>query len=350
MPGSETCVVCLGVPAFHEERFLARMRALPGVQPDPLPIDPGAEWATVPPAEPFPEPPPWALGVESERAACYARADVFVSLHTPDRLVERAPRLKWVQGIGAGVEQFGKAGLGPRHPVILTNASGTSSNSMAEWVIGRLLQVWKRFRETDQHQTDHVFERTYGRTFAGSTIGIVGLGNIGVATAARARALGCHTLGLKRSATKGDSSEDVDGLFGPADLHEMLGLCDAVVVAAPDTPDTFHIIDDKALQAMRDDAVLVNVARGPLVDEAAVADAIRSNQIGAAVLDVFDPEPLEPKSPLWDLPGVYISAHSSVSVDRYMDDVFDLFIDNLERYLAGETLRNVVDMKALGFG
>ena len=100
---------------------------------------------------------------------------------------------------------------------------------------------------------------------------------------------------------------------------------------------------------MRSDAVLVNVARGALLDEAALADAMRAGKLGAAVLDVFDPEPLDPGSPLWDLPGVYISAHSSVSVDRYMEDVFDLFVDNVERFVEGKPLRNVVDMESLGF-
>lgn len=350
MASSEECVVCLGLPAFHDERHLARLREIPGVRPEILPIDVGGEWATISPSEAFPEPPPWASGQGEARDACYARANVFVSLHAPDQLLTRAPDLRWVQAAGAGVEQFGKAGLTPGGPVVLTNAAGVSSTSMAEWVIGRLLQVWKRFREADLHQAGHRFERTYGRTFAGSTLGIVGLGHIGVATAQRARALGCRALGLKRSARRGDPSDEVDELFGPGELHELLEQSDAVVVAAPDTPETHHLIDAAALASMRSDAVLVNVARGPLVDEAAVADAMRKGQIGAAVLDVFDPEPLDPTSPLWDLPGVYISAHSSVSVDRYMDDVFDLFVDNLARYVRGEPLRNVVDMAALGFG
>lgn len=96
-------------------------------------------------------------------------------------------------------------------------------------------------------------------------------------------------------------------------------------------------------------AVLVNVARGTLVDEKELARVMQEEPLAAAVLDVFDPEPLDPASPLWDLPNVFISAHSSVSVDRYMDDVFELFFDNVKRFVAGEPLRNVVDMKAVGF-
>ena len=96
-------------------------------------------------------------------------------------------------------------------------------------------------------------------------------------------------------------------------------------------------------------AVLVNVARGTLVDEVELARVMRDEPLAAAVLDVFDPEPLDPTSPLWDLPNVYVSAHSSVSVDRYMDDVFALFLDNLERFQNGSALRNEIDMKSLGF-
>jgi phosphoglycerate dehydrogenase-like enzyme len=340
--------VCIGFPPLQEPHYLERLRALPGVEPTLLPIDPDGEWATVSPGKPFPEPPPWARSVAEERIAALAEAEVLLALHAPDRLGERAPRLRWIQGAGAGMEQFGLAGL-PRNRVVVTNASGLGAPSMAEWVIGRLLQVWKRFRECDAYQREHAFTRTYGRTFAGSTIGIVGLGAIGGAVGVRARALGCRVLGLRRSARPGDRCEEADVLHPPEGLHELLAASDAVVIAAPATPDTHHLIDARALAAMKRSAVLVNVARGSLVDEAELARVMREEPLAAAILDVFDPEPLDPGSPLWDLPNVYISAHSSVSVDRYMDDVFDLFFDNLERFLAGRPLRNAIDTERLGF-
>jgi phosphoglycerate dehydrogenase-like enzyme len=220
---------------------------------------------------------------------------------------------------------------------------------MSEWVIGRLLQVWKRFRRLDEFQSAHRFDRSYGRTFSGSTIGIVGLGHIGRAVASRARAFGCRTLAIRRSARPGDESPDVDGLYPPAELHAMLAECDAVVIAAPASPETHHLIDAAALRAIPRHAVLVNVARGSLVDEQELARVMREEPLAAAILDVFDPEPLDPRSPLWDIPNVYISAHCSISLDRYVDDVFDQFFDNLERFLAGEQLKNIVDMKSHGF-
>jgi phosphoglycerate dehydrogenase-like enzyme len=341
-------MVCLGFPAFHDERFVERLRALPGVEPVILPIDEGGQWLGVEPGYPVPEPPPWAEGVADVRREVLARAHVLVALHAPENLSVQAPALRWVQGIGAGMEQFARAGV-KRDRVVVTNASGVSSASMAEWVVGRLLQVWKRFREADEHQEEHAFVRTYGRTFGGSTIGIVGLGAIGCAVSERVRALGCRVLGMKRSAHAGATSEYADVLYPPEQLHDMLRECDAVIVSAPATPETHHIIDAAALEAMPEHAVLVNVARGSLVDEAALVAAMRSRSIAAAVLDVFDREPLPPEDPLWDLPGVYISAHSSVSVDRYADDVFDLVFDNVERYVEDRPLRNLLDMEALGF-
>ncbi len=342
-------VVCLGYPALQSPTHLDRIRAIdPRYEPVALPVDANTDWVTAPPEKPFDEPPPWAAGVAEQRRAALARSEVLIALHTSKDLMNLCPPLRWIQGVGAGVEQFAMAGV-RRDQVVVTNASGISAGSMAEFVIGRLLSVWKRLREAEQYQQAHQFTRTYGRTFAGSTVGIVGMGHIGDAVGQRARAFGARVLASKRSYRAGATSEFADQLFGTDQLHEMLAECDAVVVAAPATDETYHIIDASALSAMKKGSVLVNVARGSLVDEAALLDALRNDHIGAAVLDVFETEPLPPDHPLWEAANVYISAHSSVSVDRYMDDVFDLFVENLDRYARGEALRNVVDMKVLGF-
>ena len=342
-------VLCIGYPALQGPRRIERLRALdPRVEVVTLPVDADGEWVSVPPKDPHDEPPPWARGVADQRRRALARAEALLALHAPKELMRLAPRLRWIQGVGAGVEQFAKAGV-PREGVAVTNASGVGSASMAEFVIGRLLQVWKRFREAERHQEAHEYVRTYGRTFAGSTVGVVGLGSIGRAVAERARALGARVLGLRRGASPGADRGPADELFGPERLHELLARSDAVVVAAPETPETRHLIDAAALSAMRPGCVLVNVARGSLVDEAALVTALTTGHVAAAALDVFEQEPLPPESPLWDLPNVYVSAHSSVSVDRYLDDVFDLFVENAGRYLRGEALRNRVDTAVLGF-
>jgi len=342
-------VVCLGVPEFADERYLQRLRDIsPRIEPVPLPVDSAEGWAQANPGEPEPEPPPWARSCAAARRDALSRAHVLVALHAPKDLLSVAPNLRWIQTVGAGIEQFAMVGV-RRETTKVTNASGLSAGSMAEFVVGRLLQFWKHFRTIEANQQAHRYERTYGRTFAGSTIGIVGLGNIGVAVARLLQPFRVRTLGIRRTAKPGDTHDAVDELFGIDQLHEMLGQCDGVVVAAPATEDTHHLIDAKALAKLPPHAFLVNVARGSLVDETALADALQGEQLAGAALDVFEQEPLPASAPIWDVPNLYASAHSSVSVDRYMDDVFDRLEANLKCYIAGEPLENEVDMASLGF-
>lgn len=346
---AEPLVVCLGYPALVDQRFAERLRAVdPRIDVIGLPVDEGSDWVTVPPDRPHEEPPPWGQGCADARREALARAEVMIQLHAPQRLMEHAPRLRWLQGIGAGVDQFVEAGV-PGEGVVVTNASGVSAVSIAEFVLGRLLQVWKRFPEAEACQQRREYVRTYGRRLAGSVVGIIGLGAIGQAVAERVRAMGCHVLATRRSAGQpGADAGAAHELFRPEALHEMLARCDAVVLSAPASPETHHLIDRAAFAAMKPGTVLVNVARGSLVDEAAIPEALASGQLAAAALDVFEHEPLPQDSPLWGLPGVLVSAHSAVSVDGYLDDIFDLFEDNLRRYVRGESLRNQVDMKAMG--
>ena len=343
-------VVCLGYPDLLSEAHAERARAVdPAVEVVTLPVDRDGNWIGISPAEPHAEPPPWAQGQAAARLDALARAEVMLALHAPKDLPSLAPKLRWLHGVGAGIEQFARAGV-RRDQVVVTNSSGLSAGSMAEYVIGRLLQVWKRFPEQAELQARREYKQTWGRTFAGSTLGIVGLGNIGRAVGERARALGVRVLGIRRSYRPGDTSPAADALFGLDALHAVLARCDAVVVAAPDTEENLHLIDAAALAAMPRGSMLVNVARGSLVDESAVIEALRAEHLGWAALDVFSEEPLPPESPLWGLPNALLSAHSSVSTDRYVADVFDLFLENLGHYVRGETMRNQVDMEALGFG
>ena len=346
---NQPLVVCLGYPGVMAPENYNRIQAIdPRIEVVAMPADEGSDWIGVSPGDPHDEPPPWAVGVAAARRTSLARAHVMIALHIPKDVMQLAPNLRWLQGVGAGVEQFALAGVAADR-VTVTNASGLGSKSMAEFVIGRLLAIWKHAGQQMEHQRKHEYIRTYGRTFMGSTIGIVGLGAIGVEVATRARALGCKVLGVKRTYTTGMTSPVADELFGMDHLHEMLAKSDAVVVAAPATDETYHLIDAKAFAAMRPGTAFVNVARGSLVDEIALTEAARSGHLGGIALDVFEEEPLPPKSPLWDLPNILISAHSSVSTDRYMQDVFDLFEENLTRYVTGKPLRNLVDMRALGF-
>jgi phosphoglycerate dehydrogenase-like enzyme len=353
LPDDKTIRICLGYPALFQDRFTERLRAIdPRIEVTRLPVDPDSDWGSDTPHIPHDEPPAWGVEQAAARRQALESAEVLFTLSTPKELLDFAPQLRWIQGIGAGVEQFVAAGV-RRDSVVVTNGSGVSSGSMAEFVIGRLLQIWKRFPEADRHQRAHDYIRTYGRTFAGSTLGIVGLGSSGLAGGERARALGLTVLGLKRTPSDVDATATQSAVahevYSPDQLHDMLSRCDAVVITAPATPETHHIIDDKAFGAMKAGCVLVNVARGSLVDTASMLESLESKHLGAAILDVFEEEPLPKDSPLWDCENVMISAHSSVSVDRFMDDIFDLFEDNVTRYVSEQPLRNLVDMAALGF-
>ena len=161
--------------------------------------------------------------------------------------------------------------------------------------------------------------------------------------ARRAKAFETTVLGNRRSARPGDTDPDVDELYGLDELDEMLARCDAVVLSAPHTPETIDLFDAERLARLKPGAVVVNVGRGSIIDEAALVAALESGHVGAAVLDVTREEPLPADSPLWDAPNMYLSPHCSTAREGYNEALMELFCDNLERFLADEPLRNVVD-------
>ena len=275
-----------------------------------------------------------------ELVAALATADVVVGLDLPQELRTLAPRLRWIQAIGAGTGYLFTNDL--PEGVVITSAAGIGAPTIAEWVLGRLLSVWKRFDRVAELQRAHSWDqaRARGRSFGGSTLVIVGLGAIGQAVAQRAAAFGVRVLAVRRTPAPSPLAERV---VGPGELHAVLAEADAVVVCAPATADTEALFDAAAFAALKPGAVLVNVARGTLVDEDALIAALRSGQVATAVLDVTRTEPLPADSPLWDEPGVVLSPHTSPSMDHYVGDLVGLVADNLGRWLRDEPLRNVVD-------
>jgi phosphoglycerate dehydrogenase-like enzyme len=281
-----------------------------------------------------------------EHLDAYRRAEVVVGVDVPYRLPELAPQLRWIQACGAGVGQFGEAGLAARG-VVLTSAQGVGAPPIAEFVIGRLLELYKRFRELDVLQREHRWEFTTGETLAGKTMVIVGLGAIGREVAVRARPFGMRIVGVRRSYRDGDTSPLADELCGPDRLDEVLATADVVVLAAPESAETRGMFDAARFARLRPGAVLCNVARGSLVDQPALLDALAAGQLRAAILDVVEPEPLPADSPLWDAEGVILSPHSSTSRDGYDDRLLDLLAVNIRHHLRGEPLVNTVDLAAL---
>ncbi len=278
-----------------------------------------------------------------EQADAFGRAEVVFTLDVPMDLPPRAPRLRWIQAMGSGVGQYVSARL-PDGDITLTNGASIGAASISEWAIGRVLQIMKNFPLHDELHRTGEWRMSPGRSLEGQTVAIVGLGAIGRATARRLRPFGVHLLGIRRQWQPGAVDPDVDELFGPDALFEVLGRSDVVVVAAPGTKENEDLFDADAFAAMRPGAVFVNVARGTLVDEDALRRALTEGTIAAAAIDVARTEPLPGDSPLWATPNLYISPHSSAMASGYGRRAADLFYRNLGHYLAGEPLENVVDL------
>jgi phosphoglycerate dehydrogenase-like enzyme len=177
----------------------------------------------------------------------------------------------------------------------------------------------------------------------GKTVGIVGLGHIGEEVARLSKACGCRVIGTRRSATERTRSDDCDEIMPSKDLPALLGKSDFVVLAVPLTNDTRQLIGETELRSMRSNAVLVNIARGAVVDEPALIRALKEGWIAGAALDVFEQEPLPPESELWDMENVIVSPHISGGTEIYNQRAAGIFRENLRRYLAGERLMNLAD-------
>ena len=270
--------------------------------------------------------------------AAFRRVECCITLDLPFGIAAVAPRLRWVQGLGAGVSHLESAGL-REAGIRLTNASGANSTSIAEFVFGRILGEFKAARQLEEAQQHRQWLPIFGEGLAGKTIGLVGFGPINQAVARRARAFEMEVLVTRRSAAP---SELADQTFGPDRLHRMLGRCDIVAAAVPESSETHRLFDAEAFATMRDGAMFVNVGRGSLVDEPALVSVLQSGKLRAAALDVTAVEPLPGDSPLWNAPNIYISAHCSTEPSGFFDFTHRLFAANAARYLAGEPLVNEV--------
>ena len=279
-----------------------------------------------------------APALSTTQQEAFARIECCVALDLPFDVAGVAPRLRWVQALGAGVAHLESAGLAEAG-IRLTNASGSNATSIAEFVFARILGEFKNTRLLDATQQQRRWFPVFGEEIAGKTIGLVGYGPINRGVARRARAFDLEVIVLRRSAAPADLADET---LGPDGLHHMLGRCDIVVTAVPESPQTHELFDAAAFAAMRDGSMFVNVGRGSLVDEPALAAALQSGKLRAAAIDVATVEPLPEGSPLWDAPNIYISAHCSTDPSRLFDGTHRIFADNVVRYLAGEPLVNEV--------
>jgi len=258
-------------------------------------------------------------------------------------LVEKNPSLKWIQLLSAGVDYMPFDILKERG-VYLTNASGVHANSISESILGMMLGFSRKLFAIHKNQING--EWTGGiaglTEIHGKTIGIIGTGAIGKETARLAKAFNMRTIGMRRS---GEPLEYIDVMYGADGLNKLLAESDYVVNIVPATKATINMINDDAFKAMKNTAVYITVGRGNTTDTDAIIRALNSGEIAAAGLDVVEPEPLPSDSPLWKMDNVFIGGHNAGGTDKYMERALEIFLANLEDYLAGRKPgRNLVDM------
>ena len=272
-----------------------------------------------------------------------ADAEVLFDFDYPNLGDLRAliPRVRWIQATSTGIGQLlVRAGL-LGHPITFTTARGIHAKPLADFVVMAILWFAKDGFRMVRDQANRRWQRYCGRDVRGETVGIVGFGSIGREVARMSQALGLRVIATKRTLTSGEDPAPADLLLPVDRMDELLGASDFVILAVPHTPQTAGLIGENALGAMKPGAILINVARGAVVDEAALIAALREQRLGGAALDVLASEPPLPDNPLWSMPNVLISPHSASTVASENAHLTALFIDNLGRYIRGDPLRNV---------
>lgn len=274
----------------------------------------------------------------ADASARIAEAEILYAWKFPSHLLAKARRLCWIQAMGAGVESF----LVPELPsrVIVTRATGMFGAWMAEYTLGWCLWVTQRMEAFREAQRQRVWRALDPAPLHGRTLAIVGLGEIGKTIARAGRALGMRVIGVSR---RGGKVRGVAAVYRPSAIARALGRADFVAVVLPLTEETRGLIGEAELRAMKASAWLINIGRGPILDEMALIRALAERRIAGAILDVFDTEPLPPDHPLWTLPNAVITPH--IAGPSVPSEIAPVFNDNLRRYLRGRRLRFVVDRR-----
>ena len=291
----------------------------------------------------------------SEAAAARQKVDdvigqieIYYSASLPGGLPKRAPNLKWLQYVWDGIDlDVGKDIL--ESPIVITNARQLSSLNIAEWVVMCMLMFSKKMPRLIAERRDKVWSGDFydQAELDGKTVGVVGLGAIGGDVARLSKAFGMTVLATRRTVTgRQYNVGNVDEVMPASELDDLLKRSDYVALCVPGTPGTRALIGQHELDVMGPDSFLINVARGSVIDEDALTRALKENRIAGAGLDVFATEPLPQESELWDLDNVIFASHKSGDVMGYDDRIAELFTKNVERYIKGEDLINVVDKKA----
>ena len=292
--------------------------------------------------------------------------DVILGHVNPEGLAQAAPRLKWVHLTSAGVDHVLQSDLLDHGQIVVTNSSGTSAPWIGEYVIGVMLQHSRSLNVAMRAQMRgewfHQQVRTNCHSLRGKALGIVGYGSIGRATARLAQAFGIEVLALKRDPSEhrdpgwtlpgmGDPEGSIPSRwFGPDERVELMKRSDYVVVAPPLTAATRNLLGAREFAATKPTAYVINVARGEVIDQDALIDALKSQRLCGACLDVTTPEPLNADSPLWGMENVTLTFHTSAArpMSNFYDLACELFAENLRRFTSGREMLNVID-RARGY-
>jgi len=315
-----------------------------------------------------------------DTAALLTEAEVLLASSRLEIDVAEARQLKWVHFLAAGVDQFFRcrhcnhqllwdgrrlastmpcrSSTGhepsmslPGADILITTSSGIAAVPIAEYVFTTMLSFVRRLPTLLRAQAGHQWikqnEMIAGELY-GHTLGIVGLGHIGERVAGLARAFGLRVLATRRSAAapvRGAAAAPADEIYPVDRLNDLLAASDFVLLSTPLTGETEGLIGEVQLRAMKPQALLINISRGRVVDEAALTRALQEGWIAGAALDVVAREPLDPTSPLWDMPNALVTPHISAVTEPYSTRGVALFCDNLRRYLAGQPLQNQLDRR-----
>jgi phosphoglycerate dehydrogenase-like enzyme len=285
-----------------------------------------------------------------ESAQLIRDVDVAFAPRIREDMLANAPRLRWVHSSAAAVEGLLPLAALEKRGIVVTNSKGVQAAPIAEYVMGGLLVLARKFdrmieaqRERRWIQNDLAAE--WPVMLKGKRMTIVGLGTIGIEVARRAHAFGIHITGI-RTDTSAPRPDFVDAVVGPHELDSALENCDLLVLSAPGVSSTQRMIGAQQIAKLNPGALLVNVARAGIVDDAAMRDALQNGQLGGAVLDVFEQEPLDSADGLWSMKNVIVTPHMAGIRKSHWDDVRDLFAENLRRFQRGDALLNVVNTAA----
>lgn len=267
--------------------------------------------------------------------------DILLNPKFPLRnLRQVAPKLRWIHVTGAGIESLLPLDWLPQH-VVLTNNSGVHAEKIRESAAMMLLILNARVPTIVSNQRRAIWQQVFTPAIRGKVLLVVGVGEMGGAAAHAAQHLGLRVLGTRRS---GAPHPNVDEMFRADDLDRALPTADFVLLSAPLTSETQMLMNRRRFGLMKPGAGFINIGRGGLADYAALADCLRVGSVSGAVLDVYDPEPLPPTSPLWTVENLIMMPHvTSDDEDEYLPRSFDLALENLRRLVAGEEMRNVID-------